>query len=457
MRRMLPAVFALMLLASAQAAETGQAGAVAFGESDTFRIISQAKAKVFPSVVFIKPIVEKYQRGEKEAQQVTGSGVLISAEGEVVTNYHVVEKAVNIRCLLYDGRHFDAEIVGTDKETDLALLKLDLAGDGEPLPHAGFGDSGELKEGDFVMAMGAPWGLNRSVSLGIVSCTRRYIPGRSEYSLWLQTDAALNPGNSGGPLVNTRGEVIGINALATMMGGDLGFAIPSRTVERIVAQLRKDGEVVRSWTGLRLQPLNDFNQNMYFDADEGFIVAGADPASPAAEAGLMAGDRITRVNSADITAVTDVDLSAVRTALASLPPDETAHLEVHRNDQVLTLEIVPTIKGRVEGEEVDLPRWNMTVKSINKFANPDLYFVRREGIFIFGTKYPGNAASSGLRTNDIITAIDGRGVKKLEEAKEVYEEVVEAEPKRTRVKIEYIRGGIQRQAVLDFSREYKSD
>jgi len=455
MRRFLVSV--LVVVAAAVPAGAAEAGAAVLGESDTFRVINEAKARVFPAVVFIKPIVEKYQRGEKEAQQLTGSGVLISPDGEVVTNYHVVEKAINIRCLLYDGRHFEAEIVGTDKETDLALLRLETSAGGEPLPHAEFGDSSALTEGDFVMAMGAPWGLNRSVSLGIVSCTRRYIPGRSEYSLWLQTDAALNPGNSGGPLVNTRGEVVGINAMAAMMGGDLGFAVPSRTVEKIVSHLREHGKVVRSWTGLRLQALNDFNQNMFFDASEGVIVAGADPGSPAQLAGLEAGDRITRIAGEAVTAMTDVDLPAVRWRLAMLPADREALLEVYRNGELLEISVTPAIKGSVEGEELDLPRWNMTVKTINKFANPDLFFVRPKGIFIFGTKYPGNAASSGLRTNDIITSIDGNPVESLEEAREVYESVTSAEPRRTRVVVEYIRGGIARQAVLDFSREYESD
>ncbi len=434
-----------------------QGGPLLLPENDTFRIISEAKATVFPAVVFIKPIVEKYQRGEKEAQEVTGSGVLISAEGDVVTNYHVVEKAVSIRCLLYDGQHFEAEITGTDKETDLALLKLKSAADTAPLPFARFGDSDALKEGDFIMAMGAPWGLNRSVSLGIVSCARRYIPENSEYSLWIQTDASLNPGNSGGPLVNTNGEVVGINALAGTSGGDIAFAVPSRTVERIVAALKADGKVERSWTGLRLQPLKDFNQNMYFDAEEGVIVAGADPASPAAAAGLAAGDRITAVAGEPLTAVSDVDLPEVRTRLAMLPPDRETQLEVSRNGQVMTIALSPTVKGKVEGDELDLPRWNMTVKSINKFANPDLYFVRQEGIFIFGTKYPGNAASSGLAANDIITMIDDKPVRTLEEAGAVYDAVINAEPKRTRVLVEYVRGAITRTAVLDFSKEYRSD
>ena len=450
-------VLLVLVLQAACFAEDLAAGGSQASTTDTFKIITDAKAKVFPAVVFIKPIVESYQMGAKETKEVTGSGVLISETGEVVTNFHVVEKAVSIRCLLFDGRHRDAKIVGTDKETDLALLQLERESDSDVFPSAVLGDSGQLTEGNFVMAMGAPWGLNRSVSLGIVSCTRRYIPDTSEYSLYVQTDASLNPGNSGGPLVDVAGEVIGINSLASMTGGDLGFAIPSETVKAIISELREHGKVQRSWSGVSLQPLNDFDQNMYFDADSGVIVAGTDPDSPGLKAGLKNGDRITSIGGQSVTAETDTDLPAVRAFLASLQADKPVKVDLVRAGENLSLELVPRIKGKVEGDELDCPRWNMTVKTINQFANPDLYFVRQEGIFIFGIKYPGNAAQSGFQRNDIITSIDSKPITTLDDVKAAYDDAVNAAPKKTRVIIEVLRGGLPRQIVLDFSREYKSD
>src|SRR5262249_49938605 len=150
----------------------------------------------------------------------------------------------SVRCLLSDGRPMNAKVLGSDKDTDLALLQLDAPTGAGPLPSAAFGDSLALKEGDFVMAMGAPWGLNRSVAIGIISCSRRYLSDISEYSLWLQTDAAINPGNSGGPLVNTDGRIVGINARG--MGGwaeGMGFAIPSETIGHLLPQLREHGHV----------------------------------------------------------------------------------------------------------------------------------------------------------------------------------------------------------------------
>ena len=214
-------------------------------EQDFRTIISGAKTKVFPAVVFIKVVQQDYTAGEKSSREVSGSGVVISPKGEVLTNWHVVDKAVEVRCLLFDGRAMDAKVLGSDKDTDLALLQLQFPtteakseAKAADLTYAAFGDSSALREGDFVMAMGAPWGLSRSVSLGIVSCTKRYLPSTSEYSVWLQTDAAISPGNSGGPLVNTNGEVIGINTRGVMAGGDIGFAVPSSTIVPVVDQLR---------------------------------------------------------------------------------------------------------------------------------------------------------------------------------------------------------------------------
>ena len=193
---------------------------------DFREVVKAGKARVFPAVVFIKVLREDMQRGEKQTQEVSGSGVIISETGEILSNWHVVDKATEVRCLLYDGRAFTTKVLGSDKDTDVALLQLEMPAGSAPLPFAKFGDSTKLTEGDFVMAMGAPWGMSRSVSIGIISCTRRYLPGASEYSIWLQTDAAISPGNSGGPLVNTVGEVVGLNTRGMSSGGDTGFTVP---------------------------------------------------------------------------------------------------------------------------------------------------------------------------------------------------------------------------------------
>lgn len=424
---------------------------------DFRKVVSEAKAKVFPAVIFIKCIRESHESGKKISQAVAGSGVIISATGEALTNWHVVDKAVEVRCLLYDGRAMDAKVLGSDKDTDLALILLNVPAGSPPLPFSTFGDSTKLKEGDFVMAMGAPWGLNRSVSMGIIACARRYLPEHSEYSAWLQTDASISPGNSGGPLVNTAGETVGVNTRGELIGGDMGFAVPSEIIQIIVPQLREHHEVDWSWTGLQLQPLRDFNRNMYFEAKEGVIVAETDAESPARRAAIQPRDRIIRINGQTITATTEEDLPTIRRLLGLLPKGEPAKIDLIRGDGPLSVELTPRKKGKVEGEELDCPRWDFTVKAINQFDNPRLYFHRKEGVFVFGIKYPGNAANSGLEREDIILEIDGKAVKTLDEVRSLHGAAIENVEQKHRVVLTILRDGMLRQVVLEFSRDYEKE
>jgi serine protease Do len=422
-------------------------------EVDFRSIVREAKSKVFPAVVFIRCLQESHMQGERISQEVTGSGVIISPSGEVITNWHVVEKAVRVRCLLSDGRAMEADVVGTDKSTDIALLQLHAEGEGS-LPYALFGDSATLVEGDFVMAMGAPFSLNRSVSIGIISCTRRYLDQISEYSLWLQTDAAINPGNSGGPLVNTAGEIIGINARGIDMADAMAFAIPSETVQLLVPQLREHGKVNWSWTGLQLQPLRDFSRDTYFEGDEGVMVAETDPESPARHAGLQPRDRIVAINGVPLTALTEEDLPQARRAVGLLPLGEAVKFEVVRGEERLTFELTPREKGTVEGQELDCPRWDFAAKEINQFDNPDLYFHRKQGVFIYALKYPGNAGNSGLREQDIITRIGDKEIATLDDLKAVHAAAIENVSRVHRLTFHVLRNGLPRQIVLDFSRDH---
>lgn len=204
------------------------------GPVDFPAMIENAKQRVYPALVFVKPIQEQYRYGERQRQEVWGSGVIISPDGYVVTNNHVAEKAVQVHCVMGDRELVEADVIGVDPETDLALLKLRpraknnasapasapataSAPSSQPaltgLPFAQLGDSDKVEAGQFVMALGSPFGFERSISLGIVSNTKRYLGfgGRYQYNLWIQTDAAINPGNAGGPLLNEQGQVIGVN------------------------------------------------------------------------------------------------------------------------------------------------------------------------------------------------------------------------------------------------------
>lgn len=423
-------------------------------QGDFREVVRRAKAEVFPALVFLRCLRETHETGERQSQEVSGSGVLISPDGYLLTNWHVVDRATQVRCLLYDGQAYHAEIIGTDRDTDLALVRLQMPDDASPLPYARLGDSSRMAEGDFVMAMGAPWGMSRSVSIGIVSSTRRYLPGNSEYSLWLQTDASISPGNSGGPLVNTSGEVIGINTRGVLFGGGVGFSVPSNIVAELVPHFREHGSVPWSWTGIQLQPLRDFNRDIYFEADEGVIVAGTDPDSPARRAGLQVRDRIVRIAGKPVTAMTEEDLPAMRRLLGMLPRDSATEFEVDRNGNVVRLEITPREKGDVEGKEHDFPRWDMTLKAINQFENPSLYFHRNEGVFVFGTKWPGNASRAGLAPQDIILELDGTAVTTLDDVRAIHEQAMANIDTRRRMVVTILRNGLRRQIVLDYSRDY---
>jgi len=451
-------VCALLAAATARAGEKAAADAEgALARLDFRQVITNAKDKVFPAVVYIKCLQETHESGQKISQEVSGSGVIISAKGEVLTNWHVVDKAVEVRCLLLDGRAMDAKVVGSDKDTDLALLQLAVPADSATIPFAVLGDSDVLREGDFVMAMGAPWGLSRSVSMGIIACSKRFLPGFSQYSLWLQTDASISPGNSGGPLVNTAGEIIGLNTRGAMMGGDMGFAVPSSTMRHIVSQIREFGKVNWSWTGLQLQPLKDFNRNIYFDGTEGVIVAETDPESPARRVGLQARDRILRIGGKPVTAVTDEDLPAVRRMLGLLPKYQPVKIDLVRNGQPISVEIEPREKGKVEGAELDCPRWDFTVREINQFDNPDLFFYRNKGVFVYGVKEPGNAAAAGLRPHDILVRIDGKEVTSLDEVKTIHKSSLAEIAAKHRIIFTVLRNGLTRQVVLDFARDYSKE
>lgn len=251
--------------------------------------------------------------------------------------------------------------------------------------------------------------------------------------------------------------MVGINTCAALAGGDMGFAVPSDTVRHIVAQIRECGKVNWSWTGLQLQPLKDFDRNIFFGGSEGVIVSETDPDSPARRAGIQARDRILRVNDQALNALTAEDLPGIRRSLGLLPKLQPVSVELLRNGERLTMELVPREKGRVEGETLDCPRWDLTVKTINQFDNPDLHFHRREGVFIFGVREPGNASTAGLRSQDILVKIDGRSVTTLDEVRAIHEDSLRGIDRKHRLVFVVLRNGLMRQLVLDFSRDYEKE
>ncbi|UWR23048.1 trypsin-like peptidase domain-containing protein [Sulfitobacter sp. S190] len=267
-------------------------------------------------------------------QQGLGTGFITSVDGQIVTNHHVVAGAETVTVKLPDGRSFEAEVTGSDKATDIAVLKI--TSDVE-LPFVAFGSSEEMRVGDEVMAVGNPFGLSSTVTSGIISAKARNI-NSGPYDEFIQTDAAINRGNSGGPLFNNDGEVIGVNTAIISPGGGsvgIGFAVPSDLVQDVVADLADDGTVTRGWLGVDIRPMSDeVAEVLGYDTPRGAVIERVSDDSPADEAGLRNGDIILSFGDVEIFELRDLTRAVARTN-----PDDAAEVLVLRKGQEVTLDV----------------------------------------------------------------------------------------------------------------------
>lgn len=410
--------------------------------------VAEARRAVFPSLVYVRVITEDSSGGRIEKVQASGSGVVIGENGEFITNHHVIDRASRIRCQLTDGRIFGATVLGKDKDLDLALLRLD-APEGTRFPAARLSDR-RLEIGEVVLAMGAPWGLARSVSMGIISCNDRYLEGAGDYTLWYQTDAAISPGNSGGPLVDTRGEVVGINARGNTQGAQ-GFTIPSPLIAELLPNLRRHGDAHWAWFGIDWQPLEDFERDTAFSERTGVVVANADPLGPAWKAGLRPNDRVISIAGRPVTAVFREDIPALNRSLAMTEWGVPTAFEYVRGGVTNTLTFAATSKGDVEGREIEFRRWGLTAKDVNRFDTPDLaFFVPDGGVFVSSIAWEGNADGAGLQKRDIIRRWDGREVKDVVGLKALYDEAMTKLDEKTQVGVDVLRKGRALHFVLNY-------
>lgn len=290
--------------------------------------------------------------------QGAGSGFFVAEDGIIVTNNHVVEDATSIRVETVDGRTLEATLIGSDPLTDIAVLDVE----GEGFPTVAFGDSDALEPGDWALALGNPLGQGFSASLGIVSARGRTLTGA--FDDYIQTDAAINQGNSGGPLFNTNGEVIGINtAILSPTGGSIGigFSMSSNVAKEVVDQLRTYGETRRGWLGVQIQPITpDIASALDLDGTEGALIAGLIP-GPAQEAGVRAGDIVVAVDGEPIASSQDLTR-----ATAAAGPDATITLSVRRNGQPVDIPV--TLGRREEAENAPQAEVTQTPKSATVFG-----------------------------------------------------------------------------------------
>ena len=348
--------------------------------------------------------------------QGAGSGVIISRDGYILTNNHVVDGAQEVMVTLDSGREIEAEIVGLDPKTDLAVLRIQGEDD---LPGAAMGDSDRLRVGDYVMAIGNPFGLGHTVTSGIVSAKDRVI-GAGPYDDFIQTDASINPGNSGGPLFNMQGEVVGINTAIVAQGQGIGFAIPINTARALIPQLVEHGEVTRGYMGVHIQPITeDLARAMDLDDRKGALVAEVIPGSPAEEAGVKRGDVIVSFDGKSVDE--SHDLPAM---VAATPVGEKASLTLLRDgrERELTLEV-----GRLETEsaKVKTPsaedaegRWGLRLQDLTPQIAQRLGVDADQGAVVTDVEPGSPAERASLRRGDVILEVDRKPVASAQDVKQ---------------------------------------
>jgi serine protease Do len=342
-----------------------------------------------------------------------GSGFIIREDGYVVTNNHVVDGATEIAVKLSDGREFPAKIVGRDEKTDLALLKINAAG----LPVLPFGDSDKLQVGEPVMAIGNPFGLEGTVTTGIVSAEGRVI-GEGPYDNFIQTDASINPGNSGGPLVNTAGRVVGIDtAIFSQSGGSvgIGFAIPINMAKTILPQLEAKGHVTRGWLGVSIQPVTpELAKAMQLPKEEGALVAEVLPDSPAKKAGLRAGDVIVEYDGHAIAKAENLPR-----LVAGTPVEQTATVKVLRDGKPLTVTAqiaqMPEPQKLAEATSPARERLGLAVQPLTPALAKQLGLPDTSGLVVAGVKDGSPAAEAGIQPGDVIVQVNRKSVQSVAE------------------------------------------
>jgi len=355
-------------------------------------------------------------------RQGLGSGFIVSADGYVVTNNHVVERAEDIKVVLEDGTEFKAEVIGKDAKTDLAVLKIEADHDFVAVE---LGNSEQLRIGDWVMAIGNPFGLGYTVTSGIISAKGRSL-GLGAYDDFIQTDAPLNPGNSGGPLFNLNGEVIGVNTAIAARGQGIGFAIPINLASNVINQLKDSGKVVRGWLGVIIQEITpELAEGIGLKGTNGALIADVSPDSPADKAGLQSGDVVIKFNNQPIEEFADLTRF-----VGATKPDSDVNLTIIRDGKQKVInvhlgELKDTKKAAAEPEDSTDSKIGLNVKEITPELAKKYNLERDGGVILFNVERGTKAYDAGFRTGDIITNIDKTEINSIDDYNGAIEKVVE--------------------------------
>ncbi len=355
-----------------------------------------------------------------QREQSLGSGVIVSPDGYILTNNHVIDGATDVKVLLADNRTFQAKVVGKDPKTDIAVLKVNATG----LPVLAFGDSSKMQAGNFVLAIGNPFGLNQTVTMGIVSATGRGGLGIEDYEDFIQTDAAINPGNSGGALMNAQGELIGINtAILTGSGGGgnegVGFAIPGNMARVVMEDILKNGKVTRAWLGVTTQPVTqDIAKSFGSNNNYGALISEVEKDSPAAASGLKVGDIVLDVDGQRME-----DSRALQLKISMMAPGVTVKLTIFRSGATQEIPVklaempaniassgpAPSAGGSREPRQSQMR--GITVTDLTPDVAAQLKLPSgTKGVVVTNVDPASSAASAGLQQGDVIQEVNRQAV-----------------------------------------------
>jgi serine protease Do len=378
------------------------------------------------------------QRPQNFSQRSLGSGFIISKDGYVLTNNHVVDGADEIKVKLDDGREFKCELKGADAKLDIALIKIMAKGD---FPEAKLGDSDTIEVGEWVMAIGNPFGLAETVTAGIISAKGRVI-GSGPYDDYIQTDASINPGNSGGPLFNSNGEVIGINTAIVAGGQGIGFAIPVNMATSILPQLKDKGKVTRGWLGVSIQPVTkELADSFGLSGEKGALVSEVMPDSPADKGGLKAGDIIISFDSKEIKEMNDLPR-----IVAATPEGKKVQLTVVRDGKEKSFSIVvEKLKDSAdESSGAGTDKLGLKVRQITKELATSLGLKEFSGVVITEVTNDSPAQFAGVQKGDIVKEINGKPIATIED----YEKALAAKGKDGMIRILLRHGSSSRFIVI---------
>ncbi len=401
--------------AIAEVAEASRPAVVNISTTSTVTVEQNPFGDMFNDPFFRRFFGDQFDHGQKKKYKSSalGSGVIVTDNGYILTNNHVVKGADEIKVILYDKREFKGKVVGTDPRTDLAAIKINA----KDLPTLRLGESGKLKAGDVVLAIGNPFGLNQTITMGIVSAVGRSNIGLADLEDFIQTDAAINPGNSGGALVNTSGELVGINtAIFSTSGGymGIGFAIPSDMARSVMDSIIKSGKVVRGWLGVSIQDLTpDLAASLGIKETAGALVSGVEKGSPADKAGLKRGDVITGISGKQV-----IDSTNLRNIVSATAPGTKIELSLLREGKKQTMSV--TLGEYSEKKAAGKTEYENVLKGVAvQELTPDLRQKMEIPANVNGVVVTGVSPELGgqglLRPNDVIQEVNRTAIESLQD------------------------------------------